>query len=236
MRTIGVLTSQREGAKILSAFNFKLSTLSLARRPTMNDKWTIRGVQFVNCNCAWGCPCQFGAKSTNGFCEGFGVGHIEEGYFNDTKLDGLNWVAIGKFPGEIAEGNGHLQAIIDERADGAQREAMGKILRGESTAPGATHFYIFNSMASEVLDPLYAPIEVSIDVDARQANVRAPVLSKPKEHRSSMPSRRSRCAPGSICRTGSNTPSRKWARALPRSLRASLSNSMKATGNLALFT
>ena len=140
----------------------------------------IRGVQFVNCNCAWGCPCQFGAKSTNGFCEGFGVGHIEEGYFNDAKLDGLNWVAIGKFPGEIAEGNGHLQAIIDERADGAQREAMGKILRGESTAPEAPHFYIFNSMASEVLDPLYAPIEVSIDVDARQANVRAPGLVEAK--------------------------------------------------------
>jgi len=139
----------------------------------MSDKWMIRGVQFVNCNCAWGCPCQFGAKSTNGFCEGFGVGHIEEGYFNDTKLNGLSWILIAKFPGEIAEGNGRMQAIIDERADGAQREAMRKILRGESTAPGATHFYILTSMASEVLDPLYAPIEVSIDVDARQANVKA---------------------------------------------------------------
>ena len=106
----------------------------------MNDKWMIRGVQFVNCNCAWGCPCQFGAKSTHGFCEGFNVGHIEEGYFNDTKLDGLNWIAIAKFPGEISEGNGYLQAIIDERADGVQREAMGKILRGESTAPGADPF------------------------------------------------------------------------------------------------
>ena len=179
----------------------------------MNDKWMIRGVQFVNCNCAWGCPCQFGAKSTNGFCEGFVSVILKKVISTIQSWMGFNWVAIGKFPGEIAEGNGHLQAIIDERADGAQREAMGKILRGESTAPGATHFYIFNSMASEVLDPLYAPIEVSIDVDARQANVRAPVLSKPKEHRSSMPSRRSR-APGSICRTGSNTPSRKWARAL----------------------
>ena len=146
----------------------------------MNDKWMIRGVQFVNCNCAWGCPCQFGAKSTHGFCEGFNVGHIEEGYFNDTKLDGLNWIAIAKFPGEISEGNGRVQAIIDERADGVQREAMGKILRGESTAPGATHFYIFNSMASEVLDPLYAPLEVTIDVDARQASAIAPGLVEAK--------------------------------------------------------
>jgi hypothetical protein len=139
----------------------------------MKDTWMIRGVQFVNCNCAWGCPCQFGARSTNGFCDGFGVGHIEEGYFTDTKLNDLNWILIAKFPGEIAEGNGRMQAIIDERADGAQREAMRKILRGESTAPGATHFYILTSMASEVLNPLYAPIEVSIDVDARQANVKA---------------------------------------------------------------
>ena len=55
----------------------------------MNDKWMIRGTQFANCNCEWGCPCQFSARSTNGFCEGLGVGHIEEGYFNDTKLDDL---------------------------------------------------------------------------------------------------------------------------------------------------
>ena len=146
----------------------------------MNDRWMIRGVQFVNCNCAWGCPCQFGARSTHGFCDGFGVGHIEEGYFNDTKLNGFSWILIAKYPGEIAEGNGRMQAIIDERADGAQREAMRKILRGESTAPGATHFYILTSMASEVLDALYAPIEVEIDVDARQANVMAPGLVEAK--------------------------------------------------------
>ena len=131
----------------------------------MNDKWMIRGVQFVNCNCAWGCPCQFGARSTHGFCEAFGVGHIEEGYFSDTKLNGLSWTLIAKYPGEIAEGNGRMQALIDERADGAQREEMRKILRGESTTPGATHFYVLTSRASEVLGPLYAP--------TRQATVKA---------------------------------------------------------------
>src|SRR6476660_8717842 len=139
----------------------------------MNDKWMIRGTQFANCNCAWGSPCQFSARSTNGFCEGLGVGHIEEGYFNDTKLDGLSWILIGKWPGEIAEGNGRMQAIIDESADGAQREALRKILHGESTKPGATHFYVFNSTTSQVLDTLYSPIEVKIDVDARQASIKA---------------------------------------------------------------
>ncbi len=54
----------------------------------MEDRWTIRGVEYGNCNCAWGCPCQFGAPTTNGWCEAVVSGQIEEGYFNDTRLDG----------------------------------------------------------------------------------------------------------------------------------------------------
>ena len=63
------------------------------------------------------------------------------------------------------------QAIIDERADPAQREALRKILHGESTAPGATHYFVYNSTMSTVLDTLYAPIELSIDVDQRTASM-----------------------------------------------------------------
>ena len=131
----------------------------------MADRWMIRGTEFANCNCAWGCPCQFGAKSTHGHCETVMSGHIEEGDFNDTSVDGLDWAALMYWPGEVAEGNGTQQVIIDERADPAQREALRKILHGESTAPGATHFFVYNSMMSTVLDTLYAPIELSIDVD-----------------------------------------------------------------------
>lgn len=136
------------------------------------DTWTIRGVEFVNCNCNWGCPCQFGSPTTHGHCEAIVNGHVEEGHFNDTKLDGLNWALVLHWPGEIADGNGSEQAIIDERADADQREALRKILYGESTAPGATHFFVYNSTMSTVLDPVYASIESSIDVDARTADVK----------------------------------------------------------------
>ena len=137
----------------------------------MADRWVIHGREFENCNCAWGCPCQFGAKSTHGHCEAFMAGHIEEGNFNDTKLDGLHYAVVMYWPGEVADGNGTQQVIIDERANPAQREALRKILHGESTAPGATHFFVYNSMASTVLDTLYAPIELSIDVDQRMASL-----------------------------------------------------------------
>ncbi len=142
----------------------------------MATPWMIRGTEYGNCNCAWGCPCQFGSTTTHGNCEAVIGGHIEEGYFGDTRLDGLDWVMTVWWPGEIAEGNGRQQAIIDERADTAQREALRKILHGEETAPGATHFFVYNSTMSEVLEPLYAPIDLEIDVEARRGSIRVPDL------------------------------------------------------------
>ena len=138
----------------------------------VTDQWVLHGTELENCICAWGCPCQFGAKSTYGRCEAFMAGHIDQGYFNDTNLDGLEWAMLMSWPGEVAEGGGTQQVIIDERADPAQRDALRKILHGESTTPGATHFFVYNSTMSTVLDTLYAPVELSIDVDQRIASLK----------------------------------------------------------------
>lgn len=138
----------------------------------MADQWMLRGAEFANCNCDWGCPCQFGSPTTHGNCEAVVSGHVEEGYFNDTKLDGLNWALLLHWPGEIADGDGTQQAIIDERADDDQREGLRKILHGESTAPGATHFFVYSTTMSNVLDPLYEPIELSIDIEGRTADIK----------------------------------------------------------------
>jgi hypothetical protein len=135
------------------------------------DQWTLHGVEFENCPCAWGCPCQFGAQPTYGRCQAVMGGHIEEGNFNDTNLDGLDWAMLLSWPGPVPEGDGTQQAIIDERADPIQREALRKILHGESTAPGATVFFVYNSTMSTVLETLYAPIELSIDVEQRTASM-----------------------------------------------------------------
>jgi hypothetical protein len=61
----------------------------------------IRGTEFTNCNCAWGCPCQFGAKSTHGHCETVMCGHIQERNFNDTNLDGLGRYRHGRVGGHL---------------------------------------------------------------------------------------------------------------------------------------
>jgi hypothetical protein len=152
---------------MLVAFDFSQAS----QERDMSDEWMIRGVEYGNCNCAWGCPCQFNASSTYGHCEAVVGGIIAEGHFNDTQLDGVKWVMIVQWPGEIADGNGRQQFIVDETATAEQRESMLKILAGESTAPGATHFFVYNSTMSEVLDPIFAPIDIAVDVDARQGRI-----------------------------------------------------------------
>src|ERR671923_2758316 len=101
-------------------------------------EWRVRADEFANCNCAYGCPCQFNALPTHGDCMGVAGYQIEEGHFGTTRLDGLQAVWIGKWPGAIHEGNGTMQILIDERANAAQREALRTIFYGEETVPGAT--------------------------------------------------------------------------------------------------
>jgi hypothetical protein len=55
----------------------------------MNDTdWRIKGVALANCNCAWGCPCQFNGLPTTGQCEAVWAMHIEHGHYDGTRLDG----------------------------------------------------------------------------------------------------------------------------------------------------
>ena len=142
----------------------------------MPDRWMIRSHTFGNCNCASNCGCQFQVPSTHGFCQFVEGGHLVEGNFNDISLTGLNWAFTIIWPGEISEGNGKEQIIIDERADSEQREALRKIILGETDGPGMNHFAVFNSLCSEVLDPLYLPIDCQVDIDARTARLHVPDL------------------------------------------------------------
>ena len=108
----------------------------------MATEWRVRGTELANCNCAYGCPCQFNAIPTNGNCHAAGAWHVEEGHFGDVRLDGLHVVGLYNFPGPVHLGNGTMQVIIDERADAAQRDALLKIVTGEETDDVATMWWV----------------------------------------------------------------------------------------------
>jgi len=140
---------------------------------TMID-WYIEGPCYGNCNCDWSCPCQFESLPTHGNCQGFEVVHLDKGHFGDVKLDGLRAAMFYAWPGPIFEGKGDLQAVIDERADESQREALLAILYGKHTNEAATHWWVFHAMADTVHEPLFKPIEFDVNIDARTARVVIP--------------------------------------------------------------
>jgi hypothetical protein len=135
--------------------------------------WEIRGRELINCNCAYGCPCQFNALPTRGFCEAIGAFIVDEGRYGNVSLDGLTVAMVLQWPGPIHEGKGKCQPVIDAKANPEQREALLKIISGQDTDPFATVFAVFATTFDTVFDPIVAPIELQIDVDARRATARA---------------------------------------------------------------
>lgn len=135
--------------------------------------WRLEGEWIKNCNCAFGCPCDFNAKPTNGECKGLLGMRITQGHFKDTKLDGLSFFVNVHFPGALHEGNGQAQPIIDERATPAQRDALFAIMSGQNSDEG-TLFHIFSLIVSKMHDPIFAPISFTFDKDGRQARLSIP--------------------------------------------------------------
>jgi hypothetical protein len=135
--------------------------------PTVS--WRLAGEEAGGCNCAWGCPCQFNALPTDGRCEGFGACIVDEGYFGDTRLDGVVFAGLYSWPGPIHEGNGTRLLIVDERASAEQRAAIEALETGEH---GGAFFEIFATMAPHNLPTMVAPIELEFDVEARTGHVR----------------------------------------------------------------
>lgn len=141
-----------------------------------NIKWQIQGLALANCNCAWGCPCQFNALPTSGQCEAAWAMRIDEGHFDDTRLDGLVWGVLLWWPGAVHEGNGKQQLFYQGRASAEQRHAFEAIVRGEVSAEG-TYFQIVSAMAPNFLSPIAASaIEFDCDLEARKGRLVVPEL------------------------------------------------------------
>jgi hypothetical protein len=139
-----------------------------------NVRWKLQGREFIHCNCAYGCPCEFNALPSQGHCHAIGAVDIEEGFHGDTRLDGLRIAMIVAWPGAIHQGRGQCVPIVDERATPEQRDALLRIMSGEDTEPGATYFAVFATTFEKVHDPVFARIDFDIDVDGRTARIDIP--------------------------------------------------------------
>ncbi|PJG45863.1 hypothetical protein CAF53_16525 [Sphingobium sp. LB126] len=134
--------------------------------------WKLKGREFANCNCEYGCNCQFGGLPDKGHCQAAVGIAIDEGHHGDTDLSGLNIAGVFRWPGPIHEGQGECVAFVDERATQAQRNALLTIMTGGDTDPFATVFAVFASTITTMHEPLFVPVDFEVDIEGRKGRLR----------------------------------------------------------------
>jgi hypothetical protein len=99
---------------------------------TAVPNWRIQGDWFDNCSCAVPCPCTFAQPPDNEVCDSVLFWHIREGHYGDARLDGLSFVRVGRWEGDLWAGRvkGSAGIFIDERADERQAEVLPMIFGG----------------------------------------------------------------------------------------------------------
>ena len=128
-----------------------------------------------NCNCDYACPCQFESlRPTYGDCRGFAAVRIDKGHFGDVST---RWPRHGRLlyasqpTTEVPRATVRFQAVIDERADGKQRDALVTILSGGETNEGATHWWVYTKMSNTIHPPLFKHIEFDVNIERRKARI-----------------------------------------------------------------
>lgn len=133
--------------------------------------WRFKAEYVKNCNCAIGCPCDFWAIPTQGYCAGMCAFRILSGHFGDVSLSETILAGTYHWPGALHEGNGTFQPYVLESATAEQREALLTIASGKAGNPW---FEVLASVISTVLPPKFVPIEFQFDLNARRARVVIP--------------------------------------------------------------
>ena len=123
-------------------------------------KWSFEADYLQACNCDYGCPCEFSAPPTKGFCDGMGAWRINRGNYGKVKLDGLGVAFAAHWPKAIHEGGGTCGLMFDERANPKQREALLQICSGQA---GGMPFEIIVTTFSKLLEPQYLPFKFNIN-------------------------------------------------------------------------
>lgn len=122
--------------------------------------WVFDADYLQACNCDYGCPCEFSAPPTPGFCEGTGAWLIKTGHCGNVSLDGLGLAFAAHWPKAIHLGGGTVTIFIDERANQEQREALENIAFGKL---GGLPFELLATTFSTVQPTCFVPFEVRLD-------------------------------------------------------------------------
>jgi hypothetical protein len=144
--------------------------------------WSIDGDYIIACSCDYGCPCNFNARPTLGFCEGCSLLRINEGEYDGVRLNGLKCGYASKWSGPIYEGDGVVSFYIDADADEQQKNALTQIITGKA---GGTLFPALAATYSRTSGPHFVGIRIDgadqdtdAEVDGRVRMTFQPIRDK----------------------------------------------------------
>ena len=140
-------------------------------------QWRLVGEEFVSCNCAWGCPCQFNALPTTGRCEALIAYIVRDGQFGDESLGRVRFGQVASWPGALHEGNGTRRLILDDKTTPEQRSALVELFSGKQ---GGAYFEIFAAICPHTLDAIVAPFTVEVDREKRRGTLRIAGIGESK--------------------------------------------------------
>jgi len=127
----------------------------------------VEGDYFEACTCRASCPCIMLSPATEDTCDLVLAWHITEGQKDGVDLGGLNAVMAIRSPKQMTDGNWAAAVYLDDRATGAQEEALKAIFTG---AAGG-HLAGLAPLIGEVTGIERAPIAFTAENGSRSLKV-----------------------------------------------------------------
>jgi len=134
-------------------------------------RWKLRGEFMESCNCDYLCPCIFTnsrAPVTNDYCTSVQVYRIDEGYCDETRLDGLRFALIVRSGKVMADGKWIFAGVVDAAANDRQRQLLAAIVSGAAGGPPSI---IRNALVSDFRGIAFKPIQFTLAGLARSSSI-----------------------------------------------------------------
>lgn len=133
----------------------------------MTQALDVSGTYFESCNCSAPCSCVCLSPPTEGECVALIAWHVDKGGLGDVVLDGLNAALFAHSPGHMMQTKWRVALYLDERANAAQQEALGKVFSGQAGGPLAA----LAPLIGEVMGVRTAAIDYQSDGKRRSLRI-----------------------------------------------------------------
>ncbi|HVC59693.1 MAG TPA: DUF1326 domain-containing protein [Acetobacteraceae bacterium] len=133
--------------------------------------WQISGEYMESCDCDYLCPCIYTnpqGAATYDNCTAALIFRIDKGRSGGVGLDGLCFALLICSGKVMADGNWIFAAVVDERADAAQRPALSAIVSGDA---GGTPGMIRANLVSDFRGVAFKPIAFAMEGLKRSVSI-----------------------------------------------------------------